>query len=139
MDKLFKFKIVTPQAVLLSDEVSRVQAPGVTGSFGVMAHHIPYLTALTLGSITVETGKKRKVFATSGGFAEVINGSMTILAESAEDASQIDIKRAEKARDRAIRRLRGNEPGTDIHRARAALVRALNRLEIAATGRVFSG
>lgn len=138
MDKSFKFKIVTPQAVLLSDEVTHVQAPGVTGYFGVMAHHIPYLTALTLGSITVETGKKRKVFATSGGFAEVIDGSMTILAESAEEASQIDINRAEKARDRALQRLHENAPGTDVGRARAALLRALNRLEIAATKRAFS-
>ncbi len=138
MDKLFKFRIVTPQAVLLSDEVTHVQASGVTGSFGVMARHIPYLTALTLGSITVETRKKRKVFAMSGGFAEVINGSMTILAESAEDASQIDIKRAERARDRAIRRLHENKPGTDMDRAKSALLRALNRLEIVAARRTLS-
>ena len=133
MDKSFQFKIVTPHNVVFEDSVSHIQAPGTTGYFGIKTHHLPYLTSLATGKITAELKGGTKTFATSGGFAEVINNQLTIIAESAEEASAIDVGRAQISRDRALKRLQQRQPDLDTVRAEQSLLRALNRLELAST------
>ena len=129
-EKIFKFEIITPEKVIYSADVDHVKAPGKNGYFGVKVNHIPFLTILKTGKITVEIGKEKIFFATSGGFAEVTENKMTIMAETAEEATQIDVERAKQARDRALKRLKEKAADTNIRRAEAALLRAINRMEI---------
>jgi F-type H+-transporting ATPase subunit epsilon len=134
--KTFLLEIVTPFRKVFSDRVSAIIAPGEEGYFGVLPGHTPFLASLRTGAIKVEitlSGQEQRVlyFATSGGFAEVLPGSVRILAETAEPASEIDVKRAEAAKERASKRLHEGRKHWDIERAQAALARALNRLEIA--------
>jgi len=129
-DKRFKFEIITPEKVIYSADVEHVKSPGKNGYFGVKANHIPFLTLLRTGKITVEIGKEKIFFATSGGFAEVTDNKMTILAETSEETTKIDVERAMRARDRALKRLKEKSGDTNIQRARAALLRALNRLKV---------
>ena len=132
MEFVFNLNIVTPAGVLFKDSVIHVQAPGLTGYFGVKPNHIALITPLKIGKITSESSKGRKtLFATSGGYVEVNKNVMTIIVETAEKASDIDVQRAESAKDRANNRLQEKKQGTDIERARFALAKANNRLKVA--------
>lgn len=131
MDKSFNLKIITPLKIVFAGEVASVKAPGIAGYFGVLANHAPFLAALTIGVIEIRVSSGKKTFATSNGFAKVLNNNILILVESAESADTIDVERARQARERALRRLEGKKPETDIARAKLALARALNRLRIA--------
>jgi len=128
--KRFKLEIVTPFRVVFSGEVNALVAPGIEGYFGVLPGHTPFLTALRVGEIKVTINNTERYFATSGGFAEVLTDTVTVLAETAEAATEIDVKRAMEAKARAERRLQ-EKVGWDLDRARAALMRALNRLSVA--------
>jgi len=130
-DKSFKFEIITPEKVIYSADVEHIKAPGENGYFGVKVNHIPFLTILKTGEITVKSGKEIIFFATSGGFAEVTENKMTVMAETAEAANQINVDRAKQAKERALKRLKEKSGDTNIPRARAALLRAINRMEIA--------
>lgn len=130
-DKSFTLEILTPDRVIFSGKVIHLRAPGIEGSFGVLKNHVPFLTALDIGEIEVETGDQKHFFVSGGGFAEVLNNVVSILAETAERADEIDVERAKKARERAEARLRARTEGVNINRARAALVRATTRLKIA--------
>ncbi len=109
-----------------------MQAPGVEGSFEVLHNHAPMISAFEIGSlrITVPTGEQI-MFATSGGFLEVLNNSVSILAETAELGSEIDIERAQQAEQRAIERLAEINDREERQRYEAALNRARNRVRIA--------
>ena len=127
----FQLELVTPDRVLLSAPVRSVRAPGIEGSFGVLAGHAPLMTALTVGLIKVEheNGDLEHI-ATSGGFMEVNRDKVTILADSAERAEDIDIVRAEAAIQQARQDLESGA-AVDYDEARAALERATNRLRVA--------
>jgi len=129
--KSFKFEIVTPFKVVYSGEVQHIKAPGIAGYFGVLAGHTPFLTALRIGEIKVTTNNTTLYFATSGGFTEVGHDSMTVLAETAEAAGDIDLQRAQAARDRALKRLKERHPDIQLDRAHLSLFRAINRINIA--------
>ncbi len=132
MDKLFKLEIITPQRVVFSGPVRQVQAPGIGGRFGILYNHTPFLTTLRIGAIEVDTENGKKWFAASGGFAEVMENKMSILVETAEEASEIDVQRAQAARERAWKRLHEERTADIDHaRAQAALARAINRLTVA--------
>ena len=128
----FQLEIVTPEKTVYSGDVESVRAPGTEGGFGVLAGHHPMLAALAIGQMVFsEQEKGSKSVAISGGFAEVRRDRVTVLAETAEFAREIDVTRAEAARDRARERLtRMREQQVDEARARLALVRAINRLRI---------
>jgi F-type H+-transporting ATPase subunit epsilon len=128
--KTYQLSIITPTRIAFDGDVIHVRAPGLTGSFGVLAQHISMLAALDIGAIRIDMKSGGKIFATSGGYTEILDDKMTILAETAEEASEIDIDRAFRARDRAMKRLQEKEVGCDLDRARLALLRALNRLQI---------
>ncbi len=130
--KVFHLEIVTPRGVIFNGGVESVSAPGVKGRFQVLRSHAPLLASLKIGEIKVldadGTGRR---YAISGGFAEVRNNSVVVLADAAESAEEIDIDRAKKARDRSKKRIAEKNPQTDLDRARVSLQRALNRLKIA--------
>lgn len=131
MDKSLHLEIVTPDKVVLSEAVDYVGAPGFEGEFGILPNHIPFLAALRIGVLHYKAaGKTREVFV-SGGFAEISDNKVSILAESAERAEDIDVERASKAKDRAEARIAQERDRIDYTRAQAALQRALQRMSAA--------
>lgn len=129
----FKAQILTPEGTLFDGEVAGVQLPGTMGSFEVKSLHADIISTLEIGHILVRpAGGDDLVFAISGGFVEVHDNTLTLLAEAAEPVSEIDAERAEAARDRARRRLSSGDKSIDKERARKALARAENRIRLSA-------
>ena len=129
-EKLF-LEVVTPQKLIVSEEVEIVVAPGSEGEFGALKGHTTFLTSLKLGTLRYKDAKgKERVLFINGGFAEVLPDKVTILAESAERRMDIDIDRATKAKERAEQRLAAKAAETDLVRAETALNRAVHRLKI---------
>lgn len=95
MADTFQLRIVTPRALLLDESVQEVTAPGTAGEFGVLPNHITFLTSLEPGVITVKSAAGTRRIAVRGGFAEVADNVMTVLADAAERAEDIDRTRAE--------------------------------------------
>ncbi len=134
----FQLEVVTPQRLIVSDEITELVAPGSEGYFGVLPGHIPFITTLKIGEITYWKGKDERHLAVTWGYAEVRGDKVILLAETAERAEEVDTQRAEQARQRAERRLHdwgAGDETIDFARAQAALQRALTRLQVAAKGR----
>jgi F-type H+-transporting ATPase subunit epsilon len=131
MAKKFKTEIVTPERIVFSEEIESLVIPAERGYLGVLAGHAPLLCTLQPGEIRIRGDRGEQHFSTSGGFMEVTPGKAVLLTESAEEASAIDIKRAEESRKRAQDRLAAVAQDVDRDRAKAALERAQNRLRIA--------
>jgi len=134
----FHLEIVTPQRLIVSDEVVELIAPGAEGYFGVLPGHIPFITTLDIGELTYRKGREERHLSVTWGYAEVRGDKVIILAETAERAEEIDVQRAEQSRGRAEQRLRewaAGDETIDFTRAQAALTRALTRLHVAARGR----
>lgn len=130
MAKSFHLEIVTPDRSLLSEEVVSLVAPGVEGYLGVLANHAPLVTELGVGILRLRyPDDTEENVAISGGFMEVANNRVLVLADAAERPQDIDIQRAKEALLRARQRL--YDPTMDHERARAALERAINRLKVA--------
>ncbi|MBW2435010.1 MAG: F0F1 ATP synthase subunit epsilon [Deltaproteobacteria bacterium] len=129
-----RLDVVTPEKIVVSEEAQIVASPGSEGEFGVLSGHTPFLTSLKTGVIryTDASGKEHYVFV-SGGFAEALPDRLTVLAESAEVSTDIDISRAKEALARAEKRLAEDRAREDIDfaRARAALERATVRIRAA--------
>jgi len=131
-------EIVTPDRVVVSEEVDIVTAPGVEGEFGVLANHAPMISALKIGPLHYRVGDKEEWVAISGGFCEVSKNKITFLVETAERSYEIDVERALKAKERAEKRIQAylaQAEKIDYIRARAALQRALTRLLVAEKGK----
>jgi len=135
-----KFDIITPDGVVFSGKVESLIAPGTSGSFGVLVNHAPFMTTTTIGKVEITRKANgsasapklvQQYFATSGGFIEVLDNKVTLLAETCEPAENIDIDRAEAALKRARERLKSPNRDIDIIRAELALKRALNRIKVA--------
>jgi F-type H+-transporting ATPase subunit epsilon len=124
-------RIVTPERVLAHEQVDELQIPGAGGYFGVLPGHAPLIALLKVGELWYRKGQTKTYLAVSEGFAEILPERVTILARIAEKAEDIDIERAEAARQRAEQRLK--EPGlnVDFQRARVSLARALVRIDVA--------
>lgn len=122
--------IVTPERKLFEQEVDELILPGSEGYLGVLPQHAPLLTMLKVGELTYRVdGRWRSVF-TAGGFAEVLGDRVSILADVGERAEEIDVARAQAAKDRAEKRLRAGGADVDWERARVALERAMTRLQV---------
>lgn len=131
-DKSYKLEIITPKKVAFSGDVLSFSAPGVLGGFQVLRSHAPLLSNISVGEVkVVDLGGKEHRYATSGGVVEVKENKVILLAETAERSDEIDVQRAEAARDRARKRLAKKSPEVDVDRARLALFRAMNRLKVA--------
>jgi len=123
-------QIVTPDRLVVQARVDEVQVPGSEGYFGVLPGHTPMLASLAVGELWYRQGQEKTYLAIASGFAEVLPDRVTILAKLAERADEIDAERAEAARQRAEERL-ANKADVDYERARAALAKALTRLQVA--------
>jgi len=132
MSDTFKLEIVTPEKKVVDTTAEEVQIPGKNGYLGVMAGHAPLITELAVGEISFRENSTEQRLAVAWGFAEVLPDKVTILAETAERPSEIDVDRARKAKERAERRLASGETTVDVDRALDALQRAETRLEVAA-------
>lgn len=130
MADTIKFEVVTPDQLIVSEDVDYVGVPGVQGQFGVLSNHIPFLSALAIGSLYYRKDGQVKYLFVSGGFAEVSPDSLTILAESAEKAEDIDLTRAQKAKERAEARIQREKDRVDFARAQVALRRAIERISL---------
>jgi F-type H+-transporting ATPase subunit epsilon len=129
-------EVVTPDRLLLSKEVDVVVATSVEGEFGVLAGHAPLLATLAIGEMRYRDGNALEYAAVAGGFCEVTGEKVTILAESAELAREIDIDRAKRARERAEQRLaKSQSEQLDYARSEASLKRAMVRMRVAEHGR----
>jgi F-type H+-transporting ATPase subunit epsilon len=126
-------EIATPMRLVAGATVDEAVVPGIEGYFGVLPGHAPFLTTLGIGELMYRRDRDEHYLALSGGFCEVRNDKVIVLADSAERPDEIDRARAEGAKERAERRLsgRGDEPEIDYARCLAALARALTRLQVA--------
>ena len=135
MAERLTLELATPTRLVVSAEADEVVVPGSQGYFGVLPGHAPLLATLGIGEVTYRIGRDEHHVAVSGGFAEVRNDKVIILADSAETPADIDRARAERAKERAEARLSGrNQEEIDYARAAAALARALTRLQVAGRG-----
>ena len=131
MPDTFKLEIVTPEKKVVDTAASEVQIPGRNGYLGILPGHAPLITELAIGEITFRTGAEEQRLALAWGFAEVLLDKVTILAETAERPSEIDVERARKAKARAEERLASGDPNVDVERSLEALHKAETRLEVA--------
>ena len=131
-----RLDIVTAERMVYSDDVDLVVAPGSEGQLGILPHHTPLMTTLLPGEVRIKKGSEELLLAITGGFLEVRPDRVVILADAAERAEEIDVERAEAARERARERLsQQRELGIDGTRAEAALRRSLTRLRVAEMSR----
>ena len=124
-------EIVTAERTILSDDVDQINAPGAAGRMGILPRHEPLLTTLIPGELTIVKNGERTPFAVSGGFMEVLPDRVTILADTAERADEIDEARADAARRRAEDMMRERHNEQDSVMAEAQLRRAMVRLRVA--------
>lgn len=129
-EDIIRLDIVTPAGLLMSENVAKVQLPATLGSMGVLKNHAPLMTTLDIGIVKYNQDDRDFYLTVSGGFAEVKDNSVIVLADAAERAEEIDLERAEASKKRAQDRLHHpNEEGLDVLRAELALSRALNRIK----------
>lgn len=124
-------EIVTPEGLLLREEVDHVQAPGELGSFGVLPGHTPFLTTLGMGEIVYDRAGQRHFLTCFWGFCEVLPDRVNILAEIGEKAEAIDVGRAESARARAEAQMKAIRDEAGFRDAQEAYQRAVTRLAVA--------
>lgn len=135
MADTFKLEIVTPEKKVVDTAAEEVQIPGKNGYLGVLPGHAPLITELAVGEISYREHSQESRLAVAWGFAEVLPDKVTILAETAERPSEIDVERARKSKERAEQRLTSGDTSVDVERALDALHRAEARLDVAAKGK----
>ncbi len=127
--RLLKLEIVCPDRVFFEGESDMVEMKTTEGEIGVYKNHIPMTSILLPGILTIHNGSEIKKAALHDGFVEIFKDRIVILAESAEWPDEIDVERAQKAKERAEKRLTSGDEHIDTARAELALRRALIRLE----------
>ena len=134
MPEVFQLEIVTPEKKVVDTAAEEVQIPGKNGYLGIMPGHAPLITELAVGEITFRGASGEQHLAVAWGFAEVLPDKVTVLAETAERPSEIDVERSRKAKERAEQLLSSGDTSVDVERALDALARAEARLQVAAEG-----
>ena len=133
-----ELQIVTPDKLLVKEQVDEVEIPGTEGYFGVLPGHTPMLASLAVGEMWYRKGQEKTYLSLAFGFCEVLPDRVTILATLAERADEIDVARAEEAKKRAEERLAKPTTDMDFERARIAMLKALIRLQVATRARIRS-
>ncbi len=133
MSDIFKLEIVTPEKKVVDTVAEEVQIPGKNGYIGILPGHAPLITELSVGEITFRENGGVQRLAVAWGFAEVLPSKVTILAETAERPSEIDVARARKSKERAEQRLTSGDTSVDVDRALDALHRAEARIDVASS------
>ncbi|MFQ5777916.1 MAG: F0F1 ATP synthase subunit epsilon [Terriglobia bacterium] len=141
MPDTIELQVVTAQRQLVREAVDEVQVPGRDGYLGILPGHAPLLSELQAGELSYRKGTQRSFLSVFWGFVEVLSDRVTVLAETAERAEEIDLNRAREAQRRAEQRLaHPDDSALDLARAQAALQRALIRMQVAGkTARVGAG
>ena len=133
-----QLQIVSADRSLVNETVDEVEIPGSEGYFGVLPGHTPMLALLGAGELWYRQGTEKHYLSMAFGFAEVQPDQVTILAQIAEHAEEIDIARAEAAKKRAEERLSKTTVDMDAERARIALLKSLIRIQVGTRARVRS-
>ena len=133
-----QLQIVSADRMLVDEQVDEVEVPGADGYFGVLPGHTPLLAALQVGQLWYRRAQETHYLSIAFGFAEVQPERVTVLAQMAERADEIDVARAEAAKRRAEERLAGSTTDIDFERARIALLKSLVRLQVASRARIRS-
>ena len=128
---ILKLEIVTAEGPVYSGEADTVIAPGVMGQFAILPHHAAFMTMLEPGELCIRRSGEEIFMVVSGGFLEVLDNKVVVLADTAERADDIDAARAEAAKQRAEEQLKHPGAGVDLANAEAALRRSLARLKVA--------
>jgi F-type H+-transporting ATPase subunit epsilon len=131
MADTFQLEIVTPEKKVVETTAEEVQIPGKNGYLGILPGHAPLITELSVGEITFRENSTEQKLAVAWGFAEILPNKVTILAETAERPSEINVERARGAKERAEQRLSSGDTSVDVDRALDALHRAQARLDVA--------
>jgi F-type H+-transporting ATPase subunit epsilon len=131
MMKTIKVSVVTPDGPVYEADVEMVSTKAKSGELGILPGHIPLVAPLEISAVRLKKEGKTEYIAVSGGFLEVRPDKVTILAQAAERAEDIDVTRAKAAKERAERRLQSKDDDIDFKRAELALKRAINRLNVA--------
>ncbi|MYL40894.1 F0F1 ATP synthase subunit epsilon [Virgibacillus salexigens] len=129
--KTLTVSVVTPDGPILEDSFQMVSCKAESGELGILPGHIPLVAPLSISAVRLKGENDTERLAVNGGFMEVRPDKVTILAQSAETPSDIDVKRAEAAKTRAEQRLQSKKDNIDYQRAELALQRAINRLHVA--------
>ena len=130
-DKTIHFKIITPEKIVYEDDVDAIYAQGQEGSFGILPNHIPFMSSLAIDTAKVEKNGEFKFFSIIGGAFQFKNNEAIILTEVAECGNDIDMARAQLAKERAEASIASAETQRDIKIANIALAKAMARLKAA--------
>ena len=130
-EKTIHIKIITPEKIVYENDVNAIYAQGTSGNFGILPNHIPFMSVLAIGTAKVVKDTTESIFSVMGGTFQFKNNEAIILTEAAELGSDIDMARAQLAKERAEALLGSAESKKEIKAANAALARALARLKAA--------
>ena len=131
MAEIFKVQIITPDRIFYEGEAEFLEFSTAAGDVGIYAKHIPMTTVLAPGAVIIHNGEEETVAAVHSGFAEILGDKVTLLAEIAEWPGEIDVARAEAAKNRAEERIANKTVDIDVKRAEFALRKALIRIDLA--------
>jgi F-type H+-transporting ATPase subunit epsilon len=132
-DKL-NLEVITPERLVLREQVDEVVVPGLTGELGILPDHTPLISQLKTGVLSYRQGNQNRRMHVSGGFIEVASDNVSILSDVAEKPEEIDVERAQRAKERAERLLASRDEDIDFDRAELKLQRALARLQVRERG-----
>ena len=127
MNRLY-LKVVTPDKLFFEGDIDMLVARTIEGDVGILLNHSPLVTILDIGRLVIKDGDERKIAACAGGYIDVRNNNITVVSDACEWEEEIDINRAERAKERASKRL--EDKGTDTFKAELALKKAINRINI---------
>ena len=125
-----QLEIVTPERLVLTEQVDEVVLPSLDGYMGVLPGHAPLLAQLDVGEVSYRVGQQRKYLAISGGYAEVRRGSVSVLARTAELSEEIDLDRARRAKDKAESAMKVDLPADQFKHIEVQLKRAISRIGV---------
>lgn len=134
MASQIRLEVVTPERMVVSQEVDEVTVPGFDGELGVLPEHTYLMSLLQTGVLSYRTHGDRSLLAVSGGYVEVRPDRVTVLTEVAERPDEVDVERARRARDQALQQIKESGSEAEQALAQAGLQRALNRLKVAGRG-----
>lgn len=129
--KTIHLDVITPDTAVLSEDVTFVSCRALDGELGILPNHAPLIASLRIWPLAYDKDGQRQHITVNAGFLEVNKNTITVVTPAAEKPSDIDVQRAQAAKERAEKRLQDKNGDIDVARAEAALQRALHRLEVA--------
>lgn len=134
MAEKIRLEVLTPERLVLSESVDEVVIPGLNGELGILPNHTALISQLKTGILTYRSGSEKRLMHVSGGFAEVLPDQVSVMSDVAEKSEEIDLERAQRALERAEKRVALNGDDVDFALAELKLQRAMIRVQLAARG-----